>query len=507
MAATTYSDHSEERGRPTADMITDSDRASRRWRTIWRVHFYSGVLSVPFVLLMAVTGLVILYEQPIRDWSQGTLRTVTDTGVWASFDQQEQAVEATYPHASVVSMTVPRSRSVSTIFGLENGYEVFVNPYNAKVLGSDDPAGGITGLSRRLHGFLNNDKLKISLPSVGAFFDHGSVMREYVVGDLMLEMLGCWGIVLAASGLYLWWPRASKTARAKTGRRWFNIRLTKKGRARWRDMHAVPGVVLCGLLVFVLMSGMPWSAYWGPNFTSFANRVSPNNWTGAPASAIAMRGDLDRLGNSINWNTGDIPVPSSYSAKADGAGAAPISLDSVVKIGAREGMKPGYSVYFPTNSVDDAGNPLYGSFTLSNSWPRKTGEARDVFLDQFSGKTLIEQSAYGYGTVSYAADVLVSTHMGTQLGIVSRIFMTVLCVLTIWAVISAVVMYWKRRRPGTAGLPRRPAAVKLHTGLWMIIGTTAIIYPLWAVSAALILAFDRFVIRRVPRLRSAFGQR
>jgi uncharacterized iron-regulated membrane protein len=507
MTATTYSDYSGDDDFVGADALTDADRASRRWRAIWRVHFYSGVLSAPFVLLMAFTGLVILYTQPIRDWTQGDVRTVSDTGDWVSFDRQEQAAEAAFPDVPVVSMTVPRSNEVSTAFGLDNGREVFVNPYTAKVLGSSNPDGGIVGLANRIHGSFNNDRLTVSLPTVSAIFDDGPVMRDYVVGDLLVEILGCWGIVLAASGLYLWWPRGSKVARARNGRGWFKIRIAKEGRARWRDLHAVPGVVLVGLLAFQLMSGMPWSSYWGPNFTAVANEVSPNVWTDAPASGIATRGDLDRLGGQIHWNTGDIPIPASYAAEADGTTAAPISLDSVVKISTDEGMKPGYTVFFPANTVDDAGNPLYGSFTLSNSWPRKTGEARDVFLDQFSGQSLAEQTAYGYGNVSYAADALVSTHMGTQLGVVNRIFMTLLCVLTIWAVISAVVMYWKRRRPGTAGLPRRPRDVKLNRGLWVIIGVVAIIFPLWGVTAALILLFDRFVIRNVPRLRVAFGQR
>jgi uncharacterized iron-regulated membrane protein len=103
-------------------------------------------------------------------------------------------------------------------------------------------------------------------------------------------------------------------------------------------------------------------------------------------------------------------------------------------------------------------------------------------------------------------DTLVSTHMGTQLGIVSRIFMTMLCVLSIWSVISGFVMFWKRRRPGTSGLPRRPVDVRLSKGLAVIAVVLAIVYPQWGVTALLVLAFDRFVIRKVRPLRTTFGQ-
>jgi uncharacterized iron-regulated membrane protein len=103
-------------------------------------------------------------------------------------------------------------------------------------------------------------------------------------------------------------------------------------------------------------------------------------------------------------------------------------------------------------------------------------------------------------------DTLVSVHMGTQLGLFSRIMMTALCVLAIWSVISGFVMFWKRRRPGTAGLPRRPADV--HLGWPLVVGLVllAIVFPMWGVTAIAILLFDHFVIQRVRPLRTTFGQ-
>lgn len=508
MSAVTYSDGSSNE-RPVVTSGDLADRASRRWRTLWRVHFYSGMIAMPFILLMAITGLVILYTQPIQDLTEGDLRTVTDTGDWMSFTAMEQNVEAAYPDVAVVSLTMPTDAEHSAIFGLDDGHQAYVDPYTGEVLGENSAGGGIVGLSNRLHGQLNNGDVTVPLPSVGFVWDEGPVMRDYVLGDLVLEILGVWVIVLAASGIYLWWPRKSRNAGAeKNGRTLFGVRLGKKGRAKWRDMHAIGGLLMSIALLVTLVSGMAWSTYWGPNFSAFAEQVTPNNFIDPPASSVGTRGDLDVLGNTIPWNTGDIPIPASYATEPNGELPAAVSLDTVVSIGDAEGMKPGYTIYFPDNSaVDEAGNPIYGSFTLSNSWPRKTGEARDLFLDQFSGTTLAEATGWGYGTISYAVDTTVSWHMGTQWGIVTRIVMTAICLLAIWAVISGFVMFWKRRRPGSAGLPRRPREVKFGWGLWAIIGVIAIVYPLWGVTAAIVLLFDRFVIRQVPKLRRAFGQR
>lgn len=484
-----------------------ADKASRRWRAVWRTHFYAGIFAMPFMVLMALTGLVILYTQPIQSLTQGDLRNVKDTGDWISFDAQADAVAAAYPDRAITSLTMPRNATTAAAFGLDNEREAYVNPYTGKVLGTLDPGGGIVGLSNRLHGILNNDSVTVKLPAVAALWDDEPVMREYMVGDMLLEVLGCWGIVLLASGVYLWWPRKSRTADARAKRSLWKMRVGKKGRARWRDLHAVPGVVLSVLLLFVLFSGMPWSSYWGGNFSSLATTLTPGNPVDAPSSPLATRADLDRLGNHINWNTGKTVLPSSDATNVDPAALpAVISLDTLVAAGKDEGMKPGYSIYYPENGVDDVGNATFGVFTMSNSWPRKTGEAKDVYLDQFTGKTLESQAVYGYGAISRGMDTLVSTHMGTQLGLVSRVAMTLLCLLTLWAVFSASVMFWKRRRKGTAGTPRRPRELKMANRLIAATVVMGVIYPLWGVSAFVILMLDRFVIRRTGPLRRLFGQ-
>jgi len=520
MTAVTYSNHDgEPLGAPTAELDAAAE-TSRRWRSVWRIHFYAGMFAMPFILLMALTGLVILYTQPIQDLTQGDLRTVDRGTETVSFDEQAAAVEAAYPDAVLTSLTMPTDAEHSVVFGIDDGSsagrQVFVDQYSGEVLGSTNPDGGIVGLSNRMHGTLNNDRITIDLPTVSALWDDGPVMREYVVGDLILELLGVWTLVLVASGLFLWWPRrtrraadtaATAAAAAAAGKRSIlGVRRGVKGRARWRDLHGVSGVILLGLILVTIVSGLAWSTYWGPHFSAIANEITPNSWTDAPPSPLGERGDLDRLGNKINWNTGDRPIPASYATPTDGTAPAAISLDDIVTIANDDGMKPGYTISFPGNSEDEAGNPIYGSFTVSNSWPRKTGEARDLYLDQFTGQTLAVQDVYGYGAVSRGMDTLVSVHMGTQLGIVSRLMMTALSLLAIFSVISGFAMFWKRRRPGTAGLPRRPIDVRLSRNLAIFAVGLAVVFPVWGVTALVVLGIDRFVIRKIRPLRTAFGQ-
>lgn len=495
----------------TPRTLPGSSDGSRQWRSLWRIHFYSGMFAIPFILLMAVTGLVILYTGPIRDATEGGKRVVAVGERYVSYDQQEQAVEAAYPGVGVISMTVPPDDHHATIFGLDDGQsgrEVYVDPYTGTVLGDGDPDGGVVGLANRLHGFFNNDSYTLTLPTVSALWDGDAVMRPYVVGDLVLEVLGVWTLVLIASGLYLWMPRRSRNGGTqRNGRRWFSLRLQKAGRARWRDLHGLSGLLMLPVLGLTILSGMAWSTYWGPNFAALSDKLTPSSWEEAPDSALGTRADLDRLGNHIAWNTGDMPIPASYATAADGTMPAPLTLDAVTTIGAQEGMLPGYTVSFPKNATDDSGALVFGSFTLSNSWPRKTGETHNLVLDQFSGNTLSDQGAGAMGGISRGMDTLVSVHMGTQLGLIDRVVMTVLCLLAIWSSISALVLFTRRRRPGTLGLPRRPADLRLTRRIRIAAAALGVLFPQWAATALIVLGLDRFVIRKVPRLRIAFGQR
>jgi uncharacterized iron-regulated membrane protein len=480
-----------------------AEKASRRWRAVWRTHFYAGIFSVPFLLLMAFTGLIILYSQPIRNLTQGSLRQVTPAAQAQSLETQRAAVVAAFPDAEITTVKVPANPSTATVFGLEGGKEVFVNPYSAKVLGRQDSANDLVGLANRWHGQLNNENLTVSLPSLSGLLGSGAVMQSYVLTDVLLEVFAGWCLVLVASGIYLWWPRRSRVNGGRVTKALFVPRVAKAGRARWRDLHSIPGLVLSAGLAFVLVTGMPWASYWGPNFTAAANKITPNKWVEAPNSGVAKLGDLDRFGSQINWNVGNATLPNSSPP----AMASVVNLDTLAVAAKQEGMKPGYSISFPKNGTDDAGNPTSGSFTLENSWPRKTEEAKAVYLDQFSGQTISTMNAKGYGTVSRTVDTGVSIHMGTQFGLATRIVMTAVCVLTIWSIISGLVMFLKRRRPGTVGLPRRPRDIKLANRLIVMSVVLGLVYPLWGVSALVILGFDKFVIRKIPRTRTAFGQR
>lgn len=128
-----------------------------------------------------------------------------------------------------------------------------------------------------------------------------------------------------------------------------------------------------------------------------------------------------------------------------------------------------------------------------------------MYLDQFRGTTLARSGPGTYGRLGAVTELGVLTHMGTQFGVWNRILITVGCALLLLSLGSSSVMWWLRRPARSAGLPRRPMDPRLP---WVLAGSALVVglvYPLWGVSAIVVLLGDRLLIRRLPLLRSAFG--
>lgn len=159
--------------------------------------------------------------------------------------------------------------------------------------------------------------------------------------------------VMMATGLLLWWPRRLE---GQTFRSAFRIRFGAKGRKRWRDMHAVPGAVFAGIIAFLVVTGLPWSQFWGDRWSRFTEWVgSGDNAIDTPLSEVAAA-DLQTDGLKVEWANQRKLVPVSQHEHGGGddnvnAGPPedpkPISLDRVEGIARKIDMKPGYAIGMP----------------------------------------------------------------------------------------------------------------------------------------------------------------
>jgi uncharacterized iron-regulated membrane protein len=476
-------------------------------RRIFRIHFYAGVIAGPFLLLLSLTGLVILYTQPIQDLLHGDLLTVADQSAQVPLQQQVDAATRDLSGFEVASVIPAPDGEHSTIVAMhptdsEVLTNVFVNPHTGEVLGRELAGNDVVGLANRLHGSLNNESVTVSLPSIPHLLDsteHPDFWVKIPVGSLVIELVTLWTLVLLITGVYLWWPRSSQKSKPLLRVRW-----AKGGRLRWQDLHSASGILVAGFLAVFIVSGMPWSDYWGESWDSMSSKLTPNAVASAESTSV-HNGDLHSSGTSMEWAGRDDKVPASEQD-------VPQRLDytAIAAIASERGMLPGYSIDPPQDVTTD-GVTEYGSYTLSNYWPQKLSERRTLNVDQFSGDTVFDATAATMGSLKKATSFGVNLHMGTQYGLLTRILATIGCLLVILSVLTSYVLWWKRRPRGTAGLPKRPVRKRdlraAGTPALTLIGVTlAIIYPSFGatlVLVVLVVLVDAVVVFVSRRRRSA----
>ena len=150
----------------------------------WRWHFYAGLFVIPFMILLSLTGIVYLFKPQLDNLMYADLLQVNPIGQVLSAEQQLARVQAAYPQASISQYLPPVDAEHSAQFVVSEAgrtLNLFINPYNGTVLGSQDAKDNLQAIARALHGEL----------MLGT------------VGDRLVELAAGWGVVLVVSGLYL----------------------------------------------------------------------------------------------------------------------------------------------------------------------------------------------------------------------------------------------------------------------------------------------------------------
>lgn len=481
-------------------------------RRIWRLHFWVGLFAAPVLVVLALSGLVILYTQPLDTFLNRNLLIVSEGPTQVPLDAQvaeaRRHVGADYSLDAVVpAAAADRSTRVDFVAPDAPGYpqaesnltQVFVDPYTGTYLGQRDQLSGLVGFANQVHRMFGNDGPQIQLPSLGHLIDPQSYPEATIpvgVGNLWMELTAVWILVLLASGIYLWWPRAIESAKPL-----FKVRWGKGGRIRWRDLHALTGVVIAVILICYVLSGLTWSRYWGENWRAFSSTVTPSSEVEA-ASTPAQLGDYDRLGRRIAWAATDDPIPASQPG---GPLAATLPLADIDRIAKDEDMVPGYAIIPPVDAEVD-GEPVYGSYAVVNAWPQRVSEQRTLYINQFTGTTIANATTAQDGALAKATSFGIAMHMGNQLGVLTRISATVACLGILLSVVTVFLMWWKRRPAGKSGLPApATAATRAATPNRAVVVVSAaavvlgVIYPVFGVSVLVVLAVEAVLsLRRRP---------
>ncbi|HEV7250635.1 MAG TPA: PepSY domain-containing protein [Shinella sp.] len=455
---------------PAVAAAEPSALAQRLYRAIWRWHFFAGLLAVPFMISLAITGGLYLFNDEI-DASLFRYRNYVTVGT-AELPPSvvvEKALAAV-PGGTLASYRTPAGtdRSARVTLATDAGKMlVFVDPYDGAVLDTVPANQEFNQVVEDLH----------SLDYFGTSWER------------LIEVVAGFAIVLVLTGLYLWWPRNATGGVV-------SVRGTPARRVFWRDVHAVTGVFASVLILFMALSGLLWSGFWGAkvNATLTANGMGypAELWDRVPHSMLITTDVLPKA----SWLMENAPVPQS-TVPADGQKALPpIGLDNAVTIANAAGMLPGYELSAPSSET--------GVYTAA-IYPADLDHERTLHIDQYSGERLVDTAFADYPATGKVIEWSINVHKGQEWGLFNQLLMLATCFIVIAMSLSAVVMWWKRRPKGRIGVPPAPRERRIYLGLWAIAAVFGVLFPLTGITILAMILLDQFVIRFVPPLRRIFS--
>ncbi|TXT17261.1 MAG: PepSY-associated TM helix domain-containing protein [Planctomycetota bacterium] len=239
------------------------------YRAVWRWHFYAGLITLPFVIVLSISGAIYLFKPQIEAWNDRAYDSLDINGPRASVAEQVQAALAFVPESTPSAYELPQSpnHAARVVVRGKAGEQirVYVHPQTLQVL----------------HSIPENERFMRWL-----FRLHGELLMGNR-GSNIVELAASWTIIMVVTGLYLWWPR---NATGLGGVLYPRLRMGKG--IFWRDIHSVTGVWISFCTLFLLATGLPWAKFWGTYFKEVRHitgtAVAQQDWTvGAESNAGA----------------------------------------------------------------------------------------------------------------------------------------------------------------------------------------------------------------------------
>lgn len=461
-----------------APKITKSTlSAVRGWPdhlTVWRWHFYAGLLCIPFVLWLAATGSIYLFKPQIDAWLDRPYENLAPDGGHSSPSAQVSAALAAVPGSVLKSYELPRSpRSAVQILVGEGAQlkRVYVHPATLQVLKVIDEDSRFTNQIFHLHG-------------------------ELMAGDrgsMLVETAASWTIVMLITGLYLWWPRDVSGLAGVV-----YPRLQRRSRLLWRDLHAVTGFWVTFFALFLLISGLPWAKSWGGLLKDVRHWSSPaapvrQDWTTGRSSELQARAlSMEAVGADEHAGHHHHDAASAGQTR-DTAPRDYRPLDNLVPMVQAARLAPPVLIEPPSRAnaswsarSDTQDRPLRAELQLDGT--------RGVIVSRhdFSQRPLLDR-VIGTGIAAHEGQLFAP--LNQLLGLFTAISLWVVC-------ISALVMWWRRRPAGVLGAPAALVRSPLAASVMVLIVLLGIALPLLGITLLTVWTVEKTLLRRWPAART-----
>ena len=372
-------------------------RPAVRW-----LHRVLGLVAAAGLFISGLSGSALVFRSEIDSALNPELLSVVPGSSRASLQSIVDEVQREFPSDTIARIRMPHARdgSYEIWLGAAPSRYVYADPYSGAILGAREPTEFLTGWLFLLHSQLLAGEAGKQVAGSGA---------------LIL-------ILLAVTGLVVWWPRRAPW------RAWWQWRASltvehRHGVARTtHDLHRVVGFYGS---IFLLLAGVTGASL---IFTRSFERAAYWVTFSRPASADEATGAL---------------LPAS--------GRAPLPLDSLLRIAERE--QPGGAIsylYFPSVSE--------GAFGVRK---RLRGEDHPngksfVYLDPTDGRVLSMANGARAPRGARLYSILYPIHIGVIGGVWTRVVVVVVGLALATLPVTGVAMWWRRKRRSAGRVASSP---------------------------------------------------
>ncbi|MGB5919630.1 PepSY-associated TM helix domain-containing protein [Arcobacter sp.] len=451
------------------------------YKAAWRWHFYAGIFVTPFMLILAVTGMIMMYIGYFdgRDGERVTV-SIPPNAITLTLQEQSNIALATHPKGKLVEWIKASQPNRVNVFRIKDSdgsqSMVAVNPYNGEIVNEWLRRQGWYDLADDIH----------------------SDLLLGTIGDRILEIAAGFAIILIITGVYLCWPKDRKIRDSLIPK------LSLKGRLFWKEVHVSLGVYVSIFFFLFLLSGMSWTGVWGGKLVQAWSTFPAQKWDNIPLSDETHASLNYGPSGGMPWAIEETPLPVSGS-KLGVNGTLPneaVNLDSIERLAQRIGFEGRYRVSFPKGNT---GVWTINQDTMNSDAPNPFAD-KTVHVDRYTGHVLAKVTFDDYSFAGKTMAVSIPIHMGL-VTIWNLIINTIICLSVIVLSITGVIMWWKRR-PEKSGFKLVPPAIPSKLPHWhnamIVMLALSLFFPLVGITLVCVLLLDMFILSRIPILKKIF---
>lgn len=437
---------------------------TRWYNAVWRWHFYAGLVCIPFVLWLSLTGTLYLWRPEVEAWLDQRFDHLSTAAPPQSPDAQLAAALRAVPGATLRKYVLPAAPEQAVRVIVRRGgadQRVYLDPATLAVLQVVPEETRLFALVSRLHGEL----------------------LAGTIGSYIVEIAACWAVTMLLTGLYLWWPRGRRGLggvlypRLRGGKRRF-----------WRDIHATAGIWVSVFALGLILTGLPWAKGWGSYLveirTLTGTSKGPVDWTigGKPPTADLHAGMAGMEGMAPPGP--HVPPSAAGELTRVVLAARPLGLAPPVLVAPPKAPGAPWKV-----TSDAADRPLRAEATIDGATGRilgRSGFAQRHWIDRL----------IGYG---------IAVHEGALFGLANQIAGTIVALLLALLAGSGAVLWWRRRPIGLLGAPLPLTRPRFGPVLIAAIVLLGFYMPLFGGTLLVVLAVERLVLRNLSGTRRWLG--